>query len=97
MDRGLGPPGVVVGGAKMKQPDRDRLYYRRWFVLLMLFAALGPLAIPLLWRSPHFSVGWKAILTVAVLALTAVLVWILGVVVLLFLEQLREIRELRAF
>lgn len=44
----------------------------RGVLLLMLFVALGPLAFPLLWRSPHFSKPWKAVLTVLViLALAA--------------------------
>lgn len=46
-----------------------------WFVLSMLFLVLGPLAIPLLWRSRRFTPAWKIVLTILVLVLTLFLVW----------------------
>ncbi|HTL46719.1 MAG TPA: hypothetical protein VL688_01515 [Verrucomicrobiae bacterium] len=39
-------------------------YYRRWIVILLLFVVLGPLALPLLYKSPCFSKKAKVILTV---------------------------------
>ncbi|TMA38158.1 MAG: hypothetical protein E6J79_07740 [Deltaproteobacteria bacterium] len=46
----------------------SRWFYSVWAVLLALFVVLGPLGLPLLWRSPRFSRGTKVVLT----ALTAV-------------------------
>jgi len=46
----------------------SRWFYNVWAVLLALFVVLGPLGLPLLWRSPRFSRGAKVLLT----ALTAV-------------------------
>jgi hypothetical protein len=46
----------------------------RWAVLLWLFVAMGPLALPMLWRSPHFSRRAKAVLTVLVFLIFAVAV-----------------------
>ena len=41
-----------------------------WFVLLMLFIVLGPLGLPLLWRSARFSIFWKVLLTSALAMIT---------------------------
>ena len=53
---------------------RPRWYYRPWWVLLMLFAVLGPFGLPLLWKSPAFTRGMKIALAVAVVAYSALLV-----------------------
>lgn len=55
-------------------PSEGRWYHDVWFVLLMLFVVLGPLGLPLLWKSPRFSRTAKMALTIAVIALTA---WLL--------------------
>jgi hypothetical protein len=47
-------------------------------VVLGLFVVLGPLALPMLWRSRRFTRGWKIGLTVAVLLETAVFCWYVG-------------------
>jgi len=89
----LSPPRAIFapGGTQ------GALSESRWAVLLMLFAVLGPLAIPMLWRSSRFSRTWKAVLTVLVLALTVLLVWLLWYVVAMTLEPLGELKELKGF
>jgi hypothetical protein len=47
----------------------------RWVVLGLLFGVLGPLAIPLLWRSRAFTWPWKIILSVAVCVYIGLLGW----------------------
>lgn len=54
----------------------------RWAVLLWLFVAMGPLALPMLWRSPHFSRRTKTVLTVLVIVIFAA-----AVVALLWVAQ----------
>ena len=44
-------------------PQRPRWYYSVWFVLVMLFLVLGPLALPLLWKSDRFPRWSKWCLT----------------------------------
>ncbi len=44
--------------------DSVKWYHRWWFVLLMLLVVLGPLALPLLWKSPQFPRLVKIILTI---------------------------------
>ena len=55
-------------------PPRPRWYHNMWVVLVMLFFVLGPLGLPLLWKSPHFSQPVKIGLSVLVIVFT---VWIL--------------------
>ena len=59
----------------MSEPtsDKPRWYYSIWFVLLMLFCVLGPLALPLLWKSPRFPRWTKWALTVLMIVF---LVWL---------------------
>jgi ascorbate-specific PTS system EIIC-type component UlaA len=63
-------------------------YYRPWPVLLLLFLVLGPLGLPLLWRSPRFTRTWKIVLTGLVLVYTAMLVESVVVSVRLAMERL---------
>ncbi len=48
-------------------------YYGRTFVILMRFVVLGPLGLPVLWKSPRFSGTWKWALTVLAVAWMCVL------------------------
>lgn len=43
------------------------------FVVAMLFLVMGPIALPLLWRSPGFSKNWKIVLTALMVAYTVVI------------------------
>ena len=66
----------------------------RTAVLLALFVVLGPLAIPMLWRSDRFSTAAKIALTVLVLVLTVVVVWLIGYVLSVYiLEPIRQLHE----
>jgi hypothetical protein len=65
-----------------------------WVILSLLFLAIGPFAIPLLWRSRRFSLLWKSVLTILVLGVTALLLWLLWVIAKQFIAPLREIVEL---
>ena len=48
-----------------KPPRPPSWYYRPWSVVFLLFFVLGPLGLPLLWKSPAFSRRAKIVLTVA--------------------------------
>ena len=69
--------GVSGGGwaGADSSAERPSWWDRPWFIVLMLFLVLGPLALPLLWRSRQFSPGWKIALTVLVTVLTGWLCW----------------------
>jgi hypothetical protein len=60
-------------------------------VLVLLFLVLGPLGLPLLWRSPRFSRGWKIFLTAVMVVYTALLAESVVASVRLAMEQLRPV------
>ena len=69
-----------------------------WFVLPMLFLVLGPLALPMLWRSRRFTLLWKGVLTVLVVGLTALLLWWIWVSLQQALGPLqKELQKLQRF
>ena len=70
-------------------PSAPSWYYRPWAVVLLLFFVLGPLGLPLLWKSPSFTRVWKVILTVAMAVYTVLLVESVVVAVRLAMEQLK--------
>ena len=67
-------------------------YYRPWAVVLLLFLVLGPLGLPLLWRSPSFTRGWKIVLTVVMVVYTVLLIDSVVVATRLAMEQLELTR-----
>ena len=62
----------------------------RAMVFVMLFVVLGPLALPLLWRSREFSLLWKIVLTVVMVVLTALILYLIWYVIYKSLEPLRQ-------
>jgi hypothetical protein len=60
--------------AKAPPPAPPRWYYRPWAVLVLLFLVLGPVGLPLLWRSPSFSRNWKIVLSAAMAVYTVLLI-----------------------
>jgi hypothetical protein len=60
-------------------------------VLLGLFVFLGPLALPLLWRSRRFTRAWKIGLTVVVLLATYAAFWYTAEVLKKAFEPLQKL------
>ena len=69
----------------------SKWYHQIGFILFLLFFVLGLLAIPLLWKSPHFQKWAKISLTIAVVALT---VWLLLLVPTLFRDAFQIANQL---
>jgi len=63
-------------------------YYRPWSVVFLLFFVLGPFGLPLLWKSAGFSRGSKIVLTVAVMACSALPIETVLVAVRAAMEQI---------
>jgi hypothetical protein len=72
-------------------PKKSSWVESRATVLVMLFVVLGPLALPLLWRSREFSLPWKIVLTVVMVALTALILYLIWYVIYQSLEPLRRL------
>ena len=62
-----------------------------WVILPLIFLVLGPLALPLLWRSRRFSLLWKNVLTVITLVYT---VFLMASVWFSAQEAMKSFREL---
>jgi len=58
-----------------KEDGRVKWYLRPISVVLLLFFVLGPLGLPLLYKSPQFSKTLKIILTIAVILYTSYLIF----------------------
>ena len=65
---------------------------RPWVVLLMIFVLLGPLGLPMLWKSPHFSRHWKGLLTVLVCLIAIAAVTVLYFAIAWFIERMHAPR-----
>ena len=57
-----------------KENRKVKWYLRPASVILLLFFVLGPFALPLLYKSPHFSKTLKIILTLFVIIYTSYLI-----------------------
>ena len=67
-----------------------------WVILPLIFLVLGPLALPLLWRSRQFSPLWKNIVTAITLAYTLLLLGSVWFSVQEALKSFGELDKLRA-
>ncbi len=77
-----------------EENEKVKWYLRPLGVLVLLFVVLGPLALPLLYKSPKFNKTLKIILTIAVIIYTSYLIFVsveLGMEVYRRLEELQNI------
>jgi hypothetical protein len=58
-----------------KEDGKIKWYLRPISVVLLLFLVLGPLGLPLLYKSPKFSKTSKIILTIVVMIYTSYLIF----------------------
>jgi len=91
------PPGHAPISKEKAIASRTKLCDNPWFVLSLMFLALGPFALPLLWRSRGFSPFWKTLLTVVMLAFTALLVFAIWFIVTQSQNILDELKLIEGF
>jgi len=58
----------------MEREEKGKWYFRPVGVIVLLFLVLGPFGLPLLYKSPHFSRGWKTALTGLVIIYTVYMI-----------------------
>ncbi|MBI4340745.1 MAG: hypothetical protein HY598_00515 [Candidatus Omnitrophica bacterium] len=77
-----------------EERPKTRWYYNVWFVLLMISPlALGPLGLPLLWKSPAFSQPVKVGLTLFTLLWTILLtVYLIKYLVPAVMNQMEQLK-----
>jgi len=88
------PAGTLDGSVPTPAP-RLRLSENRWVVLTMLLLVMGPLGLPMLWRSRQFSFMLKTALTLLILGVTAVILGVIYHTLQVRLQPLRELHELK--
>jgi drug/metabolite transporter (DMT)-like permease len=79
------------GATGLSSRSRAGWWESPWFVLAMLFLVLGPLALPLLWRSRRFNRPWKILLSLIVMGVT---VFVVGQIWYVFNRALAPLLEL---
>lgn len=82
---------VASEGERELSPT-EKIAASRWQVLVLLFLAAGPLALPVLFRSPRFSRFWKCILFLLVLLQTALVVLLVVVFARWCVGQMEQLR-----
>ena len=93
--RAATPFGVASGvSPRAKQPA---IWESPWVVLPLLFFVLGPLALPLLWRSHQFTLFWKVVLTALVTLLTVLLIGMTLIYTQQALSPLLKALEMNSF
>jgi hypothetical protein len=75
----------------MKQRQGDAWYYHPVWICVLAFAVIGPLALPLVWKSPKMSRAVKGILTVLILVYTGFGAYYFYV---LFTAQMKQLNDL---
>jgi hypothetical protein len=68
-------------------------YHRPVAIVLLAVFVLGPLAIPLVWRTPAWGPRGRWIATVLLLAYTVLLCWQVWVAVQFAVEQMQELEQ----
>jgi hypothetical protein len=90
------------GGFSPQTQERDKMtgegekikwYLRPVSVILLLFFALGPLGLPLLYKSPKFSKALKAVLTIIVVLYTCYLIFATLEIGKLFYLRMEELQN----
>jgi hypothetical protein len=72
----------------------DKWYLRPIAVILLLFLVLGPLGLPLLFKSPHFNKASRIILTILTCIYTIYLIYVSVEIIRELLKRIEEIQEL---
>jgi hypothetical protein len=76
------------------EEPKSKWYLNPIVVLLLLFFVLGPVGLPLLYKSPHFGRTSRIILTIIVAIYTIYLIYETVVIVQMMLKWMWQMQEL---
>lgn len=76
---------------KMDQPQDTKWYYKPWAILGAILL-LGPLAIPLIWKSPRINRILKIVISIAIVILA---IWLTKASIDLYGIMLKEIVDIQ--
>ena len=74
-----------------KPPRAKTKWYYSTITVIIAVLALGPFALPLVWRNPRYSFVTKIAVTVGIIALTVGLCYIMGEMYKNVLDQVRDL------
>ena len=88
------PTSTKTASTKPSHPPKHKWADNPWMVLLMLFAVLGPLALPTLWRGNAFGRRGKIVLTVLLVIASVLVIWLCAILLKPIIEQYKEVFRL---
>ena len=69
-------------------------YYQPVPILLLAFLVLGPLALPLIWKTPRFTRGSKVLWTLVILVYTGITFFYIWRIGALYMEHFKELESI---
>lgn len=69
-------------------PPQQKKWYHSSVTLIGAFCVIGPLAIPLAWANPSYSLVKKIVITIVMVAVTVALCYLLGWMYARLMKQL---------
>ncbi len=69
-------------------------WYHSKYAVAVSVATLGPFALPMIWSHPSYKTVTKIVLTALILALTALLIYVLVIVLARLMGQIRQVMTL---
>jgi len=77
-----------------KEKDIKVEWYFKPITVYIVISLVGPLALPLLWKSPAFSKKLKVIITVLVIVLTIIMIKVSMDLYHLLLDEISELAKM---
>jgi hypothetical protein len=78
-----------MAGASEERQTRLPWYHQPVGIVLLAFLVLGPLALPLVWRTPAWGPVGRWVATLLIVAYTVLLSWLVWLDVQMVLRQLQ--------
>jgi hypothetical protein len=72
-------------------PDPSKKWYFRTAMVVLALLSLGPLALPLVWVHPRYSLIYKLVITVATIAVTVMLTYAMAAMYKNLMDQVRNL------
>jgi hypothetical protein len=66
-------------------------WYQSPIAVIVALLTLGPLALPMIWFNPRYSLIVKAVITIGITALTVLLCWVMAALYHHLLEQIQRL------
>ncbi len=89
--RAMEPLERVCGSCGQARSSSSSWRHNPWIILALLFLIVGPLALPLLWKSEGFSAGQKVGVAVLNLIYTAGVIVVIGLLFHMYTTMLLDL------